>query len=158
MSVVFLTRTPCDHRCVDAAAPRIPAPLPASLSIISRLPSAARTPDHAIAEVCALHVAFVCRQFCAMMSKRAAALPAAAVLLALAVRIGSRLVLRWRRAKRYDGLDSAVSVAFSPVSPCADIQGREHQHHAGETLGAFERSTDCSQRVHVSRGALFCLR
>ncbi len=43
----------------------------------------------------------------AMLPKPIAA-SAAAVLLTLVVRIGSRLVLKWRRGKRYDGLDSAT--------------------------------------------------
>lgn len=47
------------------------------------------------------------------MVSRAAATSAAAVALALVVHIGSRLFFKWRRGRRYDGLDSAIDTCCS---------------------------------------------
>ena len=45
------------------------------------------------------------------MVSKPMATSAAAVLLTLVVHVGTRLVLKWRRGKRYDGLDSAMRSA-----------------------------------------------
>ncbi len=58
------------------------------------------------------------------MVSRPGAQSAAALALALVVHIGSRLVFKWRRSKRYDGLDSALN------GPCMLLDLPEHSVHA----------------------------